>query len=175
MRKRSFVRFLLAALLTPPAVATEPVDFPCIVSTPELDLVSSSGDLVILGSDDEGAPIERGRLAIPGGIWGIAVEGDLAIVASGSDTVLTVDLGDPDQPERRGVYLPKDVFPHVSAVAIAGERGYLIPAPGRLDDALIFWGGDGDLRIVNADLPGPPVEIGAWADGGFWPHTDRLD
>ncbi|MAE70291.1 MAG: hypothetical protein CME06_07450 [Gemmatimonadetes bacterium] len=34
-----------------------------------------------------------------------------------------------------------------------------------LDDALVVWGSTDTLRTLNADLPGPPVELGAWEDG----------
>jgi len=45
----------------------------------------------------------------------------------------------------------------------------------RLDDALIVWGPDDTLRTVNADLPGPPLEVGEWRNGDPRPVRERLD
>ncbi|MAE70290.1 MAG: hypothetical protein CME06_07445 [Gemmatimonadetes bacterium] len=141
---------LIIALLVAAGIAqaTYP-ELDCLLATPEFDLIGTATQVVVLGSDEEGAPTALARVPISGGVWAIAFEDGLAIVATGSDTVLSVDLTDPASPERIGGYLPTLGESHISSVALAPERGYL-----RLRD--------GGLEILDLTDPASPTLAGTW-------------
>ncbi|MAE71618.1 MAG: hypothetical protein CME06_14265 [Gemmatimonadetes bacterium] len=123
-----------------------------LLSIGELDLVSTDSELVLLGGDDWSAPVELGRIDAPGGVFAMAAEGDLAIVATGSDSVLAIDLSDPGEPGLFGTYLPDLGESEVAGVAMAADRAYLM-----IDD--------GRLEILDISAPGELDLLGSWDTG----------
>ncbi len=113
-----------------------------VAGSPDRVVFSRGRELVVV-STATSPPQVVGSLALPAPVTGIALSGDLAIVAASTAGLVVVDLSDPGSPQETGA-----VAGGWSALDVALIGGYAYVAAG-----------DDGLRVVDLSDPTHPVEV----------------
>src|SRR4029078_4350529 len=88
-----------------------------VLSAGSLAFVAETGALVIEDLSDPGRPRRVGTLARPGDVRAVALEGNIAYVATGTRGLVAVDVAQSDAPRTLGVH---DTAGSVRDVAVQG-------------------------------------------------------
>ena len=107
--------------------------------------------LEVVDIADPANPVELGKVLMPSVAEGIAVSGNYAYVADGSDGLRIINITDPTDPIESGYY---DTGDFAYDVAVSGNYAYVAD------------GSDG-LRIIDISDPTDPIESGYYDTGNF--------
>ncbi len=124
-----------------------------VEATGVADLVGMANEIVVLGADDRGRPVERARHELRGGLRAFAYDDGLALlVTEPGDTVVVVDLSAPLQPEPLAAYVPLLERDRVVDVDLDGQLGMVLTMRGRLE-------------LLDLAIPSLPGLLGSWETG----------
>ncbi len=147
----------VSAPAAPALLATAPTPSPALdvaVAGGRAYVVDGTG-LRVIDVSDPAAPLPLAGLRLAGRPRGVAVEGDLAVIAADSGGVHVVDVSDPGAPRLLGTTATRpNRTSNASSVALRERTVYVA-------DGAHTRGG---LKIVDVTVPSTPVVVGASSD-----------